>query len=152
MPNEVKAAIGEYFRQVYSDCQTLAIEDFDCDFNALSPEEAAGLEKPFSIEEICFVWSIWLIRNDIVFKSSALDQNHLLDLCILRLSLWCKAKWPDTFPGSSTFVQDPFLFQEYDRDLLLPLRLPLDDGSMIEYSLQVYQVSIDVLSSCLVSY
>ncbi|KAL4313007.1 hypothetical protein GQ457_01G004650 [Hibiscus cannabinus] len=59
-----------------------------------------------------FAWSIWLSRNDIVFKRAALDQNNLLDLCILRLSLWCKAKWPDAFPGSSAFVQDPSLFQE----------------------------------------
>ncbi|KAL4388417.1 hypothetical protein GQ457_09G017040 [Hibiscus cannabinus] len=40
------------------------------------------------------LWSCWLFRNVIIFKGLKMDAAHLFDLCILRLSWWCTAKWP----------------------------------------------------------
>jgi len=36
-------------------------------------------------------WSIWLFRNDMIFKQKTLDYNILFFLIITRLYLWLKA-------------------------------------------------------------
>jgi len=36
-------------------------------------------------------WSIWLLRNDVIFKQKTPDYDTLFFLIITRLCLWLKA-------------------------------------------------------------
>ncbi|KAK9017624.1 hypothetical protein V6N11_080100 [Hibiscus sabdariffa] len=47
----------------------------------------------------CLIWSVWLHRNEVIFKDFKPDRRQLFDLFSLRLGWWCKAKWPNM--GSS---------------------------------------------------
>jgi len=46
-------------------------------------------------------WSIWLLRNDVIFKQKFPDYDTLFFLIVTRLYLWLKAIEPD-FPHSSS--------------------------------------------------
>jgi ribonuclease HI len=46
-------------------------------------------------------WSIWLLRNDVIFKQKIPDYDTLFFLIVTRLCLWLKAIEPD-FPYSSS--------------------------------------------------
>ncbi|KAL4295515.1 hypothetical protein GQ457_12G025940 [Hibiscus cannabinus] len=54
-----------------------------------------------------FVYSIWLYRNEAIFKGAKIDVNHFFDQGVLRLSWWCKALWPDVTPAFSDIVASP---------------------------------------------
>ncbi|OMO81727.1 hypothetical protein COLO4_23441 [Corchorus olitorius] len=41
------------------------------------------------------VWSIWLLRNDVVFNGKDVDDMQLFDLIRIRLAWWILAKWPE---------------------------------------------------------
>jgi hypothetical protein len=42
-------------------------------------------------------WSMWLLRNDVIFKQKIPDYDTLFFLIVTRLYLWIKAIEPD-FP------------------------------------------------------
>eukprot|EP00258_Populus_trichocarpa_P028500 XP_024444519.1 uncharacterized protein LOC112324681 [Populus trichocarpa] len=46
-------------------------------------------------------WSIWLLRNDVIFKQKIPNYDTLFFLIVTRLCLWLKATEPD-FPYSSS--------------------------------------------------
>ncbi|XP_034926097.1 uncharacterized protein [Populus alba] len=46
-------------------------------------------------------WSMWLLRNDVIFKQKIPDYDTLFFLIVTRLCLWLKAIEPD-FPYSSS--------------------------------------------------
>ncbi|KAL4284643.1 hypothetical protein GQ457_16G015060 [Hibiscus cannabinus] len=62
-----------------------------------------GLFQPivWNFSFFCNIWSFWLYRNDVIFKSSSAKSEHLFELVITRLSFWCEAKWP-VFQWSTT--------------------------------------------------
>ncbi|XWS09195.1 hypothetical protein CRYUN_Cryun40dG0065000 [Craigia yunnanensis] len=40
-------------------------------------------------------WSIWLLRNDMVFNGKVFDFEYIIDTIKFCLTSWFKAKWPD---------------------------------------------------------
>ncbi|XVF79235.1 hypothetical protein PTKIN_Ptkin14bG0204400 [Pterospermum kingtungense] len=48
----------------------------------------------WKISFCAILWSIWLHRNEIVFKNGQLNICNLIDLIKLRIMHWVKAKWP----------------------------------------------------------
>ncbi|XP_057418891.1 uncharacterized protein LOC130713105 [Lotus japonicus] len=40
---------------------------------------------------LAMLWTLWLQRNDVIFRSAAVNLNKLLDLIKLRSWQWCKA-------------------------------------------------------------
>ena len=40
------------------------------------------------------IWSIWLLRNDMVFNGKVFDLEQIIDSLKFRLASWFKAKWP----------------------------------------------------------
>ncbi|KAK8476260.1 hypothetical protein V6N11_030992 [Hibiscus sabdariffa] len=56
---------------------------------------------------LSFVYSPWLYRNEAIFKGAKIDTNHIFDLCVLRLSWWCKALWSDVTPAITDVVASP---------------------------------------------
>ncbi|XVF83888.1 hypothetical protein PTKIN_Ptkin16aG0529800 [Pterospermum kingtungense] len=53
------------------------------------------------------VWTIWLFRNDIVFKNKQLDLLKIIDLIKYRLAIWAKAKWPHLQLSVMDFIISP---------------------------------------------
>lgn len=43
-------------------------------------------------------WSIWLARNDVIFKGNEWNGSNTFDLIKLQLAWWVKAKWSDLNP------------------------------------------------------
>ncbi|XVF82029.1 hypothetical protein PTKIN_Ptkin16aG0010100 [Pterospermum kingtungense] len=39
-------------------------------------------------------WTLWLVRNDMVFNGSSPAFENVVDLCKYRLATWSKARWP----------------------------------------------------------
>ena len=40
------------------------------------------------------IWSIWLLRNDMVFKGKVFDFEQFINTLKFRIASWFKAKWP----------------------------------------------------------
>ncbi|XVF62081.1 hypothetical protein PTKIN_Ptkin08bG0188600 [Pterospermum kingtungense] len=53
------------------------------------------------------VWTIWLFRNDMVFKNKQLDLLKIIDLVKYRLAIWAKAKWPHLQLTVMDFIISP---------------------------------------------
>ncbi|KAK8996519.1 hypothetical protein V6N11_081790 [Hibiscus sabdariffa] len=64
-------------------------------------------EQVWLLSFFSFVYSLWLYRNEAIFKGAKIDVNHIFDLCVLRLSWWCKALWPDVTPAFTDVVASP---------------------------------------------
>ncbi|GMJ01970.1 hypothetical protein like AT4G29090 [Hibiscus trionum] len=58
-----------------------------------------------------FCWSIWLYRNERVFKDCKADEIFLYNNILARLGLWCKIKYPWAFHPSDIILQDPLLLK-----------------------------------------
>ncbi|GMI80645.1 hypothetical protein like AT2G34320 [Hibiscus trionum] len=56
---------------------------------------------PFSL-----VWSVWLFRNEIVFKKKVMDWLQLELLIKLRLASWFKVKYPDCVISLDELMSD----------------------------------------------
>ncbi|KAL4364263.1 hypothetical protein GQ457_04G018070 [Hibiscus cannabinus] len=41
------------------------------------------------------VWMKWVAINNVVFNEQVCNEKKLCEISILRLSLWCKSKWPN---------------------------------------------------------
>ena len=41
------------------------------------------------------IWSIWLLRNDLVFNGKVFDFQQTIDIVKFRIASWFKAKWPN---------------------------------------------------------
>ncbi|XVF77973.1 hypothetical protein PTKIN_Ptkin14bG0090800 [Pterospermum kingtungense] len=65
---------------------------FFVQWNSLLPNRA--LDKMWGMLFGVVAWSIWLCRNEVVFKGKNWELDHILDLIKLRLSMWMKARWP----------------------------------------------------------
>ncbi|XVF79317.1 hypothetical protein PTKIN_Ptkin14bG0211600 [Pterospermum kingtungense] len=64
---------------------------FFVQWNSLLPNRA--LDKMWGMLFGAVAWSIWLCRNEVVFKGKNWELDHILDLIKLRLSMWMKARW-----------------------------------------------------------
>ncbi|XVE86722.1 hypothetical protein DITRI_Ditri18aG0056600 [Diplodiscus trichospermus] len=49
------------------------------------------------------LWSLWLYRNEIVFKGRHLDPLKLIDTIKVRLAYWCKGNWPSLVASVDDF-------------------------------------------------
>ncbi|KAL4346365.1 hypothetical protein GQ457_17G012800 [Hibiscus cannabinus] len=68
------------------------------------------------------IWTIWLHRNEIVFKNKKCDGEVLADLALLRIEYWCKSNWPESFVSVNDFILYPAgvcLRQKHERRPLL---------------------------------
>ncbi|KAK8492985.1 hypothetical protein V6N11_061977 [Hibiscus sabdariffa] len=57
---------------------------------------------PFAI-----IWTIWLLRNDIIFADSQLDSAQLSFLVRTRIAFWFKAEFPDSLCFVDDLIADP---------------------------------------------
>ncbi|KAK9018322.1 hypothetical protein V6N11_001298 [Hibiscus sabdariffa] len=57
---------------------------------------------PFAI-----LWSIWILRNEIVFKNGKVDEIQLSFLAKFRLASWFKAKFPKASVSLDNLLLDP---------------------------------------------
>ncbi|XVE69060.1 hypothetical protein DITRI_Ditri09bG0119300 [Diplodiscus trichospermus] len=55
------------------------------------------------------LWSIWKLRNEVVFKSGGLDWERVIDLIKWRVGLWGKARWPEISICLEDFIRCPSL-------------------------------------------
>ena len=53
------------------------------------------------------IWSIWLLRNDMVFNGKVLDLRQLINTIKLRIAFWFKAKWPECEDSLMDVVRFP---------------------------------------------
>lgn len=52
------------------------------------------------------LWSVWNVRNKLVFENEAPDWNKISDLILSRVAFWVKSK-----EGGSEFSLDDFIFR-----------------------------------------
>ncbi|KAK8675522.1 hypothetical protein V6N13_033588 [Hibiscus sabdariffa] len=67
-----------------------------------------------------FSWTIWLHRNDRIFKRKVVDEAGIYDLSLLRIGHWAKCNWPRSIPSILDFIRFPHLAvtdsdQNFDR-------------------------------------
>ena len=53
------------------------------------------------------IWSIWLMRNDMIFNGKASDFRQIIDTIRLRTAWWFKAKWPDNVNSILDIIRFP---------------------------------------------
>ncbi|EOX96525.1 Uncharacterized protein TCM_005759 [Theobroma cacao] len=51
--------------------------------------------------------SIWITRNDMVFKGKSWDSSQVSELVIVRIAWWMHAKWPEVNLGVDDLIKDP---------------------------------------------
>ena len=56
-------------------------------------------------------WSIWLMRNDMIFNGKVFDSRQIIDTIRLRIAWWFKAKWPDSVYSILDIVRFPNITQ-----------------------------------------
>ncbi|GMI83350.1 hypothetical protein like AT4G29090 [Hibiscus trionum] len=56
-----------------------------------------------------FIWSIWLFRNERIFKNKPLNADSLFYSSLAKIAFWCKCKWPDSFTSTLDFISQPNL-------------------------------------------
>ncbi|KAK8984755.1 hypothetical protein V6N11_020070 [Hibiscus sabdariffa] len=50
------------------------------------------------------VWTLWLSRNEAVFRNVSIEVDHMFQLSLLRVCRWGSAKWAPLFPLLSTIL------------------------------------------------
>ncbi|KAL4280566.1 hypothetical protein GQ457_03G000290 [Hibiscus cannabinus] len=55
------------------------------------------------------IWSIWLMRNEIVFEKKKVDVSQILYVAKSRLAFWFKAKHPESVLSREDIFTDPLL-------------------------------------------
>ena len=53
------------------------------------------------------IWSIWLMRNDMVINGKVWDLEQIIDTFRFRLASWFKAKWPESSHSISDIMRFP---------------------------------------------
>ena len=53
------------------------------------------------------VWSIWKLRNDMVFNGKVFDFVQIFDIIKFRLASWFKTKWSDCPNSTLDIVKFP---------------------------------------------
>ncbi|EOY30361.1 Uncharacterized protein TCM_037598 [Theobroma cacao] len=94
--------------------------------------EAQSLENAF----YAIAWSVWLHKNEMVFKGVVWDAKKVYELSKLRVATWAKAKWPQNYGMVLHTYQNPMLGK-------ISTRLPWrggDLGSVERYDGQVQAI------------
>ena len=65
--------------------------------------------KAWKMAFFAIVWSIWLMRNDIVFNNKGFDLRQMVDNIKFRIASWFKAKWPRSNESISELIRYPNL-------------------------------------------
>ncbi|KAE8720371.1 hypothetical protein F3Y22_tig00020138pilonHSYRG00026 [Hibiscus syriacus] len=68
-------------------------------------------DKPiWSMAFFGFIWTIWIHRNNIVFKGCEFSVDRIYVSTLLRIGGWAKSKWPCDIPSISDFMRFPSTF------------------------------------------
>ena len=67
--------------------------------------------KVWKMVFFAIIWSIWLMRNEMVFNNKDFDLRQLRDNINLRITAWYKAKWPDCVDSLTDIVRFPYLIK-----------------------------------------
>ncbi|XVF26807.1 hypothetical protein REPUB_Repub14bG0050700 [Reevesia pubescens] len=65
--------------------------------------------KVWKMAFYAITWSLWLFRNDMIFKGIFLDVIWLSSIILLRLAIWSKACWPLSASLVDDFMKFPSL-------------------------------------------
>ena len=65
--------------------------------------------KAWKMAFFAIVWSIWLMRNDMVFNNKGFDLRQMVDNIKFRIASWFKAKWPRSNESISELIRYPNL-------------------------------------------
>ncbi|GMI95970.1 hypothetical protein HRI_003266300 [Hibiscus trionum] len=64
--------------------------------------------KPIWIVAFCgIIWTVWLQRNEAIFKKKKITGSFLLDMAMIRVGHWCKGNWPESFVYVNEFLCNP---------------------------------------------
>ncbi|EOY10119.1 Uncharacterized protein TCM_025497 [Theobroma cacao] len=72
-------------------------------------EVKRGEYKVWRMAFYAIAWSVWLHRNEMVFKGVVWDADKVYELSKLRVTTWAKAKWPQDYGMVLQTYQDPTL-------------------------------------------
>ncbi|KAK9000846.1 hypothetical protein V6N11_081330 [Hibiscus sabdariffa] len=81
-----------------------------CPLCGLVPESVVHLLFNYSIWHFfpyAILWTVWLVRNDIVFANGRLDLVQLFFLVRTRVASWYIAKFPASICSLDTLISDP---------------------------------------------
>ncbi|KAK9011756.1 hypothetical protein V6N11_039838 [Hibiscus sabdariffa] len=84
------------------------------------------------------VWTIWLSRNEIVFRNVSIEVDHMLQLSLLRVCRWGSTKWATMFPSLSNIMVRGEALKSVS--FLFPLYPP---SKWISLELEVLKFNID---------
>lgn len=59
---------------------------------------------------VAIIWSIWLVRNELILRNKSCSPEEGIDLIKIHLASWCKGKWPKVCFGVSNFLNQPNFF------------------------------------------
>ncbi|KAE8669100.1 hypothetical protein F3Y22_tig00112256pilonHSYRG00003 [Hibiscus syriacus] len=53
------------------------------------------------------VWTLWLVRNEVIFNNKKCETMNISDLVLMRIGLWAKSKWPNAILSINDFISYP---------------------------------------------
>ncbi|KAK9042980.1 hypothetical protein V6N11_071333 [Hibiscus sabdariffa] len=80
------------------------------------PKESLWHILPFAI-----LWTIWLLRNDIIFANGRVDPPQLFFLVRSLAALWFKARRVDSVPSMDSIIADPSIADNSSLSNMQPL-------------------------------
>ncbi|EOY27006.1 Uncharacterized protein TCM_028962 [Theobroma cacao] len=93
----------------------VVLEDLVISFNTWNAGPVRkGEFKIWCMAFYAILWSVWLYRNDMVFRRATWNADQVFELVKLKVATWAQAKWPfeygvvlDTFryPAEGTMVK-----------------------------------------------
>ncbi|XVF83529.1 hypothetical protein PTKIN_Ptkin16aG0496200 [Pterospermum kingtungense] len=66
------------------------------------------------------IWTVWLARNEVVFRQGIVKVEELIDLSILKTVTWALGKWSNLGVGISEFNQNPELVRSISSSWMRP--------------------------------
>ncbi|XVF82519.1 hypothetical protein PTKIN_Ptkin16aG0055800 [Pterospermum kingtungense] len=66
-------------------------------------------DRLWKMSFFAIVWSIWLSRNDVIFNRGAVIFDDLIQIMLLRVAMWTKAKWPFIVECVYEIIRNPQL-------------------------------------------
>ncbi|XVE84839.1 hypothetical protein DITRI_Ditri17bG0044900 [Diplodiscus trichospermus] len=82
-----------------------------CDKDAI-PKECYN--KIWRLSFYSIIWSIWIMRNDMIFNRKLLDFQQLINGIKFRVASWARAKWSNIQYGVLDIVRFPQLVKTPD--------------------------------------
>lgn len=54
------------------------------------------------------IWYLWIWRNNLCFKDTPFDKEHMLDCVQMHTLLWIKGKSPGSAFATNNWIQEPW--------------------------------------------